>query len=72
VAVGGREEGNAGSPATFAETLSTAFMVLPAEEVADLCRRCPGIEAWLVEGEGLVHLPALPPGACRRVDSSAD
>jgi len=72
VAVGGREEGNAGSPATFAETLSTAFMVLPAEEVADLCRRCPGIEVWLVEGERLVHLPALPAGGSREAESSAD
>ena len=72
VAVGGREEGDSGSPAAFAETLSTAFMVLPPEEVADLCRRCPGVEAWLVEGEVLVHLPALPAGGCREADSSAD
>lgn len=71
VAVGGGQEGGSESPATFAETLSTAFMVLPVEEVADLCRQCPGIEAWLVEGEGLVHLPALP-GSWRGVDSSAD
>ena len=57
VAVGGREEGGSGSPATLAEALSTAFMVLSMEEIADLCRRCPGVEAWLVEDEALVHLP---------------
>jgi FAD:protein FMN transferase len=74
VAVGGRREGESGLPATVAETLSTAFMVLPEEEIADLCRQCPGIEAWLVAGEGedLLHWPALPAGASRAVDSSAD
>jgi thiamine biosynthesis lipoprotein len=46
VAVGGREERNPGSPAALAEALSTAFMVLPRGEVADLCRLCPGVEAW--------------------------
>ena len=62
VAVGGDEEGNPRSRAAFAETLSTAFMVLPPEEVADLCRQWPGVEAWLVEGHALVHLAALPHG----------
>jgi thiamine biosynthesis lipoprotein len=47
VAVGGREEGRSGSPAALAEALSTAFMVLPPEEIAGLCARCPGVEAWL-------------------------
>ena len=50
--------------AAVAEALSTAFMVLPAEEVTDLCRRWPGLEAWLLRepgGEGiatpcLIHL----------------
>jgi thiamine biosynthesis lipoprotein ApbE len=54
------------SPAAVAEGLSTAFMILRAEEIADLCRRGPGVEAWLLrepteEGSrtaGLVHLPA--------------
>jgi thiamine biosynthesis lipoprotein len=57
-----------GWPASVAEGLSTAFIILPVEEVAGLCRREPGIEAWLVrepaeEGgaEALFHLP--PPGA---------
>jgi len=43
------------SPATVAEALSTAFMILPVHEIADLCRRGPGLEAWLVReqpGEG--------------------
>jgi thiamine biosynthesis lipoprotein len=51
-------------PATVAEALSTAFMILPVHEIAELCRRGPGLEAWLVrdargEGEprdGLVHV----------------
>lgn len=60
VAMGGREEGQSGSEATRAEALSTAFMVLSREEVADLCRRCPGVEAWLVEEGSLVHLAAPP------------
>ena len=44
-------------------------MIQPAEEIAELCRRCPGLEAWLVpepaegseEAPVLVHLGA--PGA---------
>ena len=55
-----------GSSAAVADALSTAFMIQPEEEIADLCRKCPGLEAWLVparveEGEkapGLVHLGA--------------
>ncbi len=56
------------SPAAAAEALSTAFMILPVEEIAELCSRCPGLEAWLIreppEGAGPgaapVHLPASP------------
>jgi FAD:protein FMN transferase len=62
VAVGGGEDGHSGSRAAFAETLSTAFMILPPEEVADLCRQWPRVEAWLLEERGLVHLAALPHG----------
>ena len=51
-----REEGVPGSPATLAEALSTACMVLSREEIADLCRRCPGVEAWLVEDGALIHV----------------
>jgi thiamine biosynthesis lipoprotein ApbE len=36
------------SPAAVAEALSTAFMLLPVEEIEDLCRQCPGVEAWLI------------------------
>jgi FAD:protein FMN transferase len=46
VAVGGREEGKSGSPAAVAECLSTAFMVLPREEITDLRRSLAGVEAW--------------------------
>jgi FAD:protein FMN transferase len=60
--------GAAGSPATVAEGLSTAFMILPVEEVAALCRREPGLEAWLVRepaeagsrAAALIHLAAAP------------
>jgi len=53
-----------GSSAAVADALSTAFMIQPEEEIALLCRQCPGLEAWLVpaRGEeagtapGLVHL----------------
>jgi FAD:protein FMN transferase len=56
--------GEGGSPATLADALSTAFMVQPEDEIAELCRRFPGLEAWLVpeppdgsEGTSdLVHL----------------
>jgi thiamine biosynthesis lipoprotein len=47
VAVGGREEGDLGSRGAVAEALSTAFMVLSPDVVADHCRRLPGVEAWL-------------------------
>ena len=54
--------------ATVAESLSTAFMILPVEEVTAVCERCPGLEAWLLreraeEGQppALLHLVA--PGA---------
>jgi len=57
------------SPAAVADALSTAFMILRTEEVAQLCRRSPEIEAWLVpvptdEGQTpvLVHLAAPAPG----------
>lgn len=56
-----REDG--ASAAAVADALSTAFMVLPVNEIAALCSRSPGLEAWLVpeptgEGEGpaLAHL----------------
>jgi thiamine biosynthesis lipoprotein len=59
------------SPAAVAETLSTAFMLLSVEEIEDLCRQCPGLEAWLMlepteagnAAERLVHLAASGPAA---------
>ena len=39
----------------IAETLSTAFMVLTAEQAAALCRQCPGCDAWLYEADGVVQ-----------------
>jgi FAD:protein FMN transferase len=57
------------SPAAVADALSTAFMILPAEEIAALCGRWPGVEAWLIErpaeGEsaaaGLIHVASWAP-----------
>ncbi len=53
------------SPAAVAEALSTAFMILPVDEIAKLCRGGPGLEAWLVreppadrESGSLVHVRA--------------
>jgi thiamine biosynthesis lipoprotein len=64
VALPGGERAATSSPATVAETLSTAFMLLSREEAAAICRVCPGVEAWLVEEGRLVHLePAAPNGA---------
>jgi thiamine biosynthesis lipoprotein ApbE len=61
------------SPAAVAEGLSTAFMILPVPEIADLCRRGPGLEAWLVReppaaGDprgGLVHVAPARAGGGR-------
>jgi FAD:protein FMN transferase len=51
------------SSAAIADALSTAFMILSLEEVADLCRSYPGLEAWLLSSPAnggatppLVHL----------------
>lgn len=54
------------SPAAVVDALSTAFMIQPVEEIDDLCRRHPGLEAWLVPrptkrggtAPALVHLGA--------------
>jgi thiamine biosynthesis lipoprotein len=56
-----------GAPAAVADALSTAFMIQPAEEIAELCQRFPGLEAWLVPApdardetaSALVHLGCL-------------
>jgi thiamine biosynthesis lipoprotein len=62
VAVAGESGGRA---AAVADALSTAFMILTYDEIAALCGRSPGLEAWLApeptgegEGPGLVRLGA--------------
>lgn len=52
------------SPAAGAEGFSTAFMILANPDVENLCRQCPGLEAWIAEspeGDGarttLFHVP---------------
>jgi thiamine biosynthesis lipoprotein len=42
------------SPSAAAEAFSTAFMILSAGEVTNICDKFPGLEAWLLE-------PAAPP-----------
>ena len=59
--------GAARSPAAVAEGLSTAFMILPVEEIAGLCERCPGLEAWLLrepaeKGKAAVLVHLIAPG----------
>jgi thiamine biosynthesis lipoprotein len=54
------------SPATVADALSTAFMILPVEGIGDLCRRIPGLEAWVVRDGGAEATPLhLGPGRAR-------
>jgi len=45
------EEGQ--SPAAVADGLSTAFMVLSAGRIEELCRTNPGLETWRLEGTAL-------------------
>ena len=41
------------SPAAVVEALSTAFMILPLPKIEALCRRRPGLQAWVAgEAEG--------------------
>ncbi len=35
--------------AAISDALTTAFMMLPADAIADLCDRAPGTEAWILE-----------------------
>jgi len=50
VAVAASIEDGRGSPAAVADALSTAFMILPTPEVAELCDRHPELSAWIVPG----------------------
>jgi thiamine biosynthesis lipoprotein len=56
------------APGAVADALTTAFMLLPAEEIEALCQRSPGLQAWILADGGsgsadLKHLtgPALDP-----------
>ena len=40
-----------GSPSAVAEALSTAFMIMSLDEIADLCRTYPGIEARILTSD---------------------
>ena len=46
------------SPSAVAEAYSTAFMILPAAQVEEICARHAGLEAWLLE-------PTLGPASTR-------
>jgi thiamine biosynthesis lipoprotein len=49
------------APAAVADALTTAFMVLSVDEIAALCERSPGLEAWVLPDDaspragGLLH-----------------
>jgi thiamine biosynthesis lipoprotein len=49
-AIGEREPRD--RPTAITDALATAFMVSSAEEIAALCQRSPGLEAWLLEESG--------------------
>jgi thiamine biosynthesis lipoprotein len=61
---GGPAVGRCGTPmsesaAAVAEVFSTAFLMLSRNDVQCCCRRYPGLEAWLIEGDPsntVVHL----------------
>ncbi len=60
----GSGSGAGNSPAAVAEAWSTAFMILPAQEIRECCAGWPGLEAWLITEDGsgadaphLVHYP---------------
>jgi thiamine biosynthesis lipoprotein len=43
------EDGSPGRAAAITDALTTAFLVLSADEVQALCERSPGLNAWLLE-----------------------
>jgi FAD:protein FMN transferase len=46
--------------AAISDALTTAFMMLSAEEIAALCHGTPGVEAWILEeGADLLHIEGL-------------
>jgi thiamine biosynthesis lipoprotein len=56
------------APAAVADALTTAFMVLSVDEIAALCARSPGLEAWILPdgasslNADLVHFNGPPAG----------
>jgi len=57
------------APGAVADALTTAFMLLSGEEIAAICERSPGLEAWVLpdpgEGSGetdLLHFGGPTPG----------
>ena len=52
--------GEGAFPATVAETLSTALMLLSPAEAAAVLGRCGGAEAWLYDPERTTHLTSGP------------
>ncbi len=61
MATAARSSEAAAASATFAEALSTAFMILSNPEVAACCEKWPGLEAWLImkSRKDEPELPAL-------------
>jgi thiamine biosynthesis lipoprotein len=51
----GRVEGPRLAPAAIADALTTAFMILSAQEIADLCGLSPGLLAWVLSDEGILQ-----------------
>ena len=54
------------APGAVADALTTAFMMLPLDDIAALCARSPGLEAWiLADGASgvadLIHLTGAAP-----------
>jgi thiamine biosynthesis lipoprotein len=48
------------APATVADALTTAFMLLSVEEILELCARTPGVEAWILPDDdqrAVAHFP---------------
>jgi thiamine biosynthesis lipoprotein len=39
------------APGAVADALTTAFMLLSLDDIASLCARSPGLEAWILPGE---------------------
>jgi thiamine biosynthesis lipoprotein len=54
-AAGAAAAGDAGprlAPGAVVDALTTAFMLMTADDIAALCERSPGLEAWVLPGGG--------------------